>query len=38
MGNLVLKNIDKIVSGDIVKGILPGDAIEIGRASCRERV
>ena len=29
MGNLVLKNIDKIVSGDIMKGILPGDAIVV---------
>ena len=29
MGNLVLKNIDKIVSGDIMRGILPGDAIVV---------
>jgi enamidase len=29
MGNLVIKNIDKIVSGDINKGILPGDAIVV---------
>ena len=25
--NIILKNIDKIVSGDINKGILPGDTI-----------
>ena len=29
MSNLVLKNIDKIVSGDIVKGIIPGDTIVV---------
>ena len=29
MNNLVIKNIDKIVSGDIVKGIVPGDTIVV---------
>lgn len=27
--NIILKNIDKIVSGDINKGILPGDTIVV---------
>lgn len=29
MNDLVIKNIDKIVSGDIVKGIVPGDTIVV---------
>lgn len=29
MSSIVLKNIDKIVSGDIDKGILPGDTIVV---------
>ena len=41
MNDLIIKSIDKIVSGDINKGIIPGDTIvvrdgkiaEIGRES-----
>lgn len=29
MNDLVLKNIDKIVSGDIIKGVIPGDTIVV---------
>ena len=29
MSSIILKNIDKIVSGDIDKGILPGDTIVV---------
>ena len=29
MNNLVLKNIDKIISGDIKKGVVPGDCIVV---------
>lgn len=29
MNDLVLKSIDKIVSGDIQKGIIPGDTIVV---------
>ena len=29
MNDLIIKNIDKIVSGDINKGIIPGDTIVV---------
>ena len=29
MNDLVIKNIDKIVSGDIYKGIIPGDTVVV---------
>ncbi|MCE5188702.1 MAG: amidohydrolase family protein [Eubacteriales bacterium] len=29
MNNIVLKNIDKIVSGDILKGVIPGDCVVV---------